>query len=484
MLFDLRPASLPMTDNQFSNQFAPNNSSHNLSFMPLDNSDMPHFNPLMNVSSAKLSNAPTSVQPGITKQAPISQPAYSGEPSVSTLNSWLNYWDDYFLSMIGHSLSDTQKTQIAAQNLRASARVWYRSLNTAFKATPPWPDFKKAIAGMFLIDSVYSTGVSVPDSSEMLTHHQQQHGQLNMHHHHQHHLSAGHGSHQRSSSAGSDPESLPDLHQDGSVSDYTTMFKRSWVSLPMGAHNEEALVSKYIAGLDMDLRRAVSAHAPRTLSQAIQLAYDGELNQHPIGYDMVSSILGAENGQGNALNAAPGSPGSVNTMLSGSNPASSTSALHQQFGSPSPGKLMMGYPSTMYNAPQQPQQPQQLTNSLDAKNMLSENLHKLTPEERERLKKEGGCFRCRQLGHQKDQCPLLAMGNNVVPPPSIMNLVQQQNLETSLVNIPKLTPEERDRLRKFGGCYRCRRLGHQKENCPMNLSQLQLASSETSDEEI
>ena len=33
--------------------------------------------------------------------------------------------------------------------------------------------------------------------------------------------------------------------------------------------------------------------------------------------------------------------------------------------------------------------------------------------------------------------------------------------------ITKLTPSERDRLRKSGGCFRCRQAGHLARDCPL-----------------
>ena len=33
--------------------------------------------------------------------------------------------------------------------------------------------------------------------------------------------------------------------------------------------------------------------------------------------------------------------------------------------------------------------------------------------------------------------------------------------------ITKLTPAERERLRKMGGCFRCRQSGHLARNCPL-----------------
>ncbi|KAF5354395.1 hypothetical protein D9758_010802 [Tetrapyrgos nigripes] len=38
---------------------------------------------------------------------------------------------------------------------------------------------------------------------------------------------------------------------------------------------------------------------------------------------------------------------------------------------------------------------------------------------------------------------------------------------SSFTPLPKLTPEERDRLRKLGACFACRQLGHMSNECPM-----------------
>jgi hypothetical protein len=39
--------------------------------------------------------------------------------------------------------------------------------------------------------------------------------------------------------------------------------------------------------------------------------------------------------------------------------------------------------------------------------------------------------------------------------------------------VPPLTDAERDRLRKAGGCFRCRQTGHIATNCPFNQSSVQ-----------
>jgi hypothetical protein len=38
--------------------------------------------------------------------------------------------------------------------------------------------------------------------------------------------------------------------------------------------------------------------------------------------------------------------------------------------------------------------------------MEVDGIARLTPSEREKLRKEGGCFRCRKTGHLARDCPL------------------------------------------------------------------------------
>ncbi|KAG0220084.1 hypothetical protein BGW41_008038, partial [Actinomortierella wolfii] len=59
-------------------------------------------------------------------------------------------------------------------------------------------------------------------------------------------------------------------------------------------------------------------------------------------------------------------------------------------------------------------------------------------------------------------------------------------MELDNVNLGKITSAERERLRKIGGCFRCRRPGHFSRECPRFASRRrprQLHNIESSDPE-
>ncbi|KAF5329076.1 hypothetical protein D9758_018532 [Tetrapyrgos nigripes] len=51
---------------------------------------------------------------------------------------------------------------------------------------------------------------------------------------------------------------------------------------------------------------------------------------------------------------------------------------------------------------------------------------------------------------------------------ALMNMGSGASL--SFTPLPKLTPEERDRLHKLGACFACRKLGHMSNECPTFLN--------------
>lgn len=60
---------------------------------------------------------------------------------------------------------------------------------------------------------------------------------------------------------------------------------------------------------------------------------------------------------------------------------------------------------SMGNPFHRPQAPRRDPNAMDVDAASSTPLSRLTPEERDRLRKAGRCFRCRQTGHMARECP-------------------------------------------------------------------------------
>ncbi|KAF5361292.1 hypothetical protein D9758_010299 [Tetrapyrgos nigripes] len=57
-----------------------------------------------------------------------------------------------------------------------------------------------------------------------------------------------------------------------------------------------------------------------------------------------------------------------------------------------------------------------------------------------------------------------SQGRTVASVNALMNMGPGAN--SSFTPLPKLTPDERDRLRKAGACFACRQTGHMSNECP------------------
>lgn len=58
-------------------------------------------------------------------------------------------------------------------------------------------------------------------------------------------------------------------------------------------------------------------------------------------------------------------------------------------------------------------------------------LWKLTNEERDKLRKEGRCFRCREVGHMANECPQNAGSSRTPPRCQVRTVEQEENKETN-----------------------------------------------------
>ncbi|KAF5367723.1 hypothetical protein D9758_009818 [Tetrapyrgos nigripes] len=84
-------------------------------------------------------------------------------------------------------------------------------------------------------------------------------------------------------------------------------------------------------------------------------------------------------------------------------------------------------------------------------------LHLEWLKERERQ----GCWKTTSMSKNS---PGPSQGRTVASVNTLMNMGPGAN--SSFTLLPKLTPDERDRLRKLGACFACRQTGHMSNKCP------------------
>ncbi|KAH8977103.1 hypothetical protein EDB86DRAFT_3009668 [Lactarius hatsudake] len=99
----------------------------------------------------------------------------------------------------------------------------------------------------------------------------------------------------------------------------------------------------------------------------------------------------------------------------------------------------------------------------------------LTPADRERCRREGRCFRCRLSGHRVSTCPQ----NSTHPHTRPRDRRTQIGGATFGPRLAPLTPALRERCRREGLCFRCRKHGHKATSCPQSATRRPLGQSDT-----
>lgn len=176
-------------------------------------------------------------------------------------------------------------------------------------------------------------------------------------------------------------DKLASLRQTGSVHEYVRQFQELVMQIPGIDHAEQ--LDRFVRGLKTQTRREVIMREPLTLDEAVRMADR---------YDSLISGMGFS-GLGDRFS------GSRSGQFRGPNPRFAADPVL-----PDPAPTPM---------------------EIDALNRRKP----LTQTERERLRKLGGCFRCRQLGHIAPNCPNYEANPNRPAPKPRVNQVEQTSTE-------------------------------------------------------
>ena len=185
--------------------------------------------------------------------------------------------------------------------------------------------------------------------------------------------------------------------------------------------SEEDKIFDFKNGLDRPLAAKVAEKQPKTLQEAMEIAVQAEpyvtnrggvsssaFRSTPSAF-IRSSASSSSGAVPMELNAASIDPSSVAEESSNDDSVPSTTSSHDESSSSSdPLRLLLAKIETMES---RLHSMQHSSNKGKAGNNKSRNYvpGSLTAADIEKLKKEGRCFRCKQQGHMKNDCPQLRL---------------------------------------------------------------------------
>ena len=279
----------------------------------------------------------------------------SYEPGKTDLRQWLFQMDNYF-TMTG--AAKIERVPCASQLFRGAAMSWYMGLLSQISApgsTVPaitgWADVKQRLMAHF---------ASVNPEKEARV-------------------------------------KLDTLKQAHSVQDYITRFNKLAMDIPSMTQTE--MIYRFEQGLKPRVQAEVARSEFTSLSDLFAAAQrfdaitwrDKPLND--------STNSGRNNNNNNRNNGKPKVPQTFN--LAAMNLTQLQTLLQQPTATP---QLV----PKAKKAPRPPKQDTPAPLQAAAVQPASPALNKLTQQEREHLRANNGCFRCRQLGHMASACPNFA----------------------------------------------------------------------------